>query len=324
MRAADEALLTVRGLIAGYGRVEVLHGISLTSAAGQIVAIIGPNGAGKTTLMHAIAGLLPRRGDIRYLGAPAGTTEAMAAAGAVLVPETRALFADMSVQDNVLLGFYPRHRNGERGSAAILEEAFATFAQLKERRRQLAATLSGGERQMLALGRALMSRPRLLLLDEPSLGLAPRIVRDIFQVLAGLRELGLAVLLVEQNARAALQISGYGYVLELGEVVAQGRPPTSPGTSEWWRPISAGALVPTGWHAQRLDLPVETPAAARGDSGARTILGVGLRSPARTSPLPRAARSFNRQALLPLRAPRDFALRTLGASWLFTIPATLG
>jgi branched-chain amino acid transport system ATP-binding protein len=211
-------LLAVEDLSAGYGRVAVLHGVSLSVAAGRIVAIVGPNGAGKTTLMSAVMGLLPRQGMVRFAGAPAGPTEHMVGAGAVLVPETRALFADMTVEDNLLLGFYPRHRD----MGAAMREVFALFPRLGERRRQRAATLSGGERQMLALGRALMARPRLLLLDEPSLGLAPRIVRDIFRVLAGLRARGLAILLVEQNARAALDIADEGYVLEMGEVVLAG------------------------------------------------------------------------------------------------------
>ena len=215
-------LLAVAGLSAGYGRVAVLHGVSLDVAAGHMVAIVGPNGAGKTTLMSAVMGLLPRQGEVRFQGAAAGTTAAMVAAGAVLVPETRALFTDMTVADNLLLGFYPRHRAGARDRAAVTDEVFALFPRLAERRRQLAATLSGGERQMLALGRALMARPRLLLLDEPSLGLAPRIVADIFRVLAALRAQGLAILLVEQNARAALAIADYAYVLELGEVVLEG------------------------------------------------------------------------------------------------------
>jgi branched-chain amino acid transport system ATP-binding protein len=216
-------LLQLDGLRAGYGHVEVLHGVSLCVPSGTMVAIVGPNGAGKTTLMGAVMGLLPRRGGaVRYLGLPAGATEAMVASGAVLVPEQRALFADMSVEDNLLLGFYARRRAGERDARPSMREVFAIFPRLDERRRQLAATLSGGERQMLALGRALMGRPRLLLLDEPSLGLAPMLVREIFRVLVELRSRGLSILLVEQNVRAALQVSDYGYVLEMGEVAAEG------------------------------------------------------------------------------------------------------
>jgi branched-chain amino acid transport system ATP-binding protein len=218
-----EPLLRLDGLCAGYGHVEVLHGVSLTVRERQIVAIVGPNGAGKTTLMSAVMGLLPRRGgSVRYLGAPAGEIEVLVTGGAILVPEQRALFTDMSVEDNLLLGFYPRRRAGGRDARPGMREVFAIFPRLEERRRQLAATLSGGERQMLALGRALMGRPRLLLLDEPSLGLAPMLVREIFRVLVELRERGLAILLVEQNVRAALQVSDYGYVLEMGEVVAEG------------------------------------------------------------------------------------------------------
>jgi branched-chain amino acid transport system ATP-binding protein len=218
-----EPLLRLDALRAGYGHVEVLHGVSLSVREGQIVAIVGPNGAGKTTLMSAVMGLLPRRGGtVRYLGEPAGDTEALVAAGAVLVPEQRALFTDMSVEDNLMLGFYPRRRTGERDARPSMREVFAIFPRLQERRRQYAATLSGGERQMLALGRALMGRPRLLLLDEPSLGLAPMLVREIFRVLADLRRSGISILLVEQNVRAALQVSDYGYVLEMGDVAAEG------------------------------------------------------------------------------------------------------
>jgi branched-chain amino acid transport system ATP-binding protein len=215
--------LQLAGLRAGYGHVEVLHGVSLTVPEGKMVAIVGPNGAGKTTLMGAVMGLLPRRGgSVDYQGEPAGSTEAMVTAGAVLVPEKRALFADMNVEDNLLLGHYPRRRAGERDARPAMQEVFAIFPRLAERRRQLAGTLSGGERQMLALGRALMARPRLLLLDEPSLGLAPLMVREIFRVLTDLRRRGLSILLVEQNVRAALQVSDYGYVLEMGEVAAEG------------------------------------------------------------------------------------------------------
>ena len=216
-------LLRIDGLRAGYGKVEVLHGVSLSVPEGNMVAIVGPNGAGKTTLMGAVMGLLPRSGgNVRYNGATAGTTEALVASGAVLVPERRALFADMSVEDNLQLGFYVRRRAGERDAGPSLRDVFAIFPRLQERRRQLAGTLSGGERQMLALARALMARPKLLLLDEPSLGLAPLIVRDIFRVLADLRGKGLSILLVEQNVRAALQVSDYGYVLEMGEIVTEG------------------------------------------------------------------------------------------------------
>jgi branched-chain amino acid transport system ATP-binding protein len=215
-------LLCIEGLRAGYGHVEVLHGISLIVPVGRMVAIVGPNGAGKTTLMSAVMGLLPRTGTVQYRGNTAGTTEALVAAGAVLVPERRALFTDMTVEDNLQLGFYVRRRAGERDSQPSMREVFAIFPRLQERRRQLAGTLSGGERQMLALGRALMARPRLLLLDEPSLGLAPMIVREIFRVLAEQRARGLSILLVEQNVRAALQVADYGYVLEMGEVAAEG------------------------------------------------------------------------------------------------------
>jgi branched-chain amino acid transport system ATP-binding protein len=218
-----EPLLRLDGLRAGYGHVEVLHAVSLVVPEGQIVAIVGPNGAGKTTLMGAVMGLLPRRGGrVLYRGLPAGTTETLVAAGAVLVPEQRALFTDMSVEDNLLLGFYSRRRAGERDARPAMRDVFTIFPRLEERRRQVAATLSGGERQMLALGRALMGRPRLLLLDEPSLGLAPMLGREIFRVLVELRQRGLSILLVEQNVRAALQVSDYGYVLEMGEIAAEG------------------------------------------------------------------------------------------------------
>lgn len=215
-------LLTVSGLSAGYGKAEVLHEVSLTVAERQLVAIVGPNGAGKTTLMHAVMGLLPRRGSVGFKAEPAGDAGWMVRHGVVLVPETRALFTDMSVEDNLQLGAFARWRQGARDLRAAMQEVFEVFPRLAERRGQSAGTLSGGERQMLALGRALMGRPSLLLLDEPSLGLAPKIVADIFRVIADLRDRGIAILLVEQNARAALQMADYGYVLEMGRVALEG------------------------------------------------------------------------------------------------------
>ena len=217
-------LLQVRDLVVGYGRIQVLHGISLDVDAGSIVCVIGPNGAGKTTLLAALMGLLPSTGSVRYGGqdVAAVPTEERVAAGLSLVPERRELFGELCVEDNLRLGAFHRVRRGERGADSDLEPVYALFPRLRERRAQLAATLSGGERQMLALGRALMAKPRLLMLDEPSLGLAPRIVRDILRVVAELRQTGVAILLVEQNARAALQIADRGYVLETGEVALVG------------------------------------------------------------------------------------------------------
>jgi branched-chain amino acid transport system ATP-binding protein len=215
-------LLSVENLCAGYGQAEVLHGVSLSISERQIVAIVGPNGAGKTTLMHAVMGLLPRMGKISFMGQNAGDAGWMVQRGVVLVPETRALFTDMSVEDNLQLGAFARWRQGARDLPASMAEVFGIFPRLAERRRQSAGTLSGGERQMLALGRALMGRPSLLLLDEPSLGLAPKIVSDIFRVIGALRDRGIAILLVEQNARAALQLADYGYVLEMGRVALHG------------------------------------------------------------------------------------------------------
>jgi branched-chain amino acid transport system ATP-binding protein len=217
-------LLEVRDLSVAYGKVEAVHGVSLTIAAGSIVTVIGPNGAGKTTLLGAIMGLLPWRGDLRYAGASLSgiAVEERVARGLCLVPERRELFAAMSVADNLELGAFQRYRAGDRTIGQTREEIYARFPRLAERRGQLAATLSGGERQMLALGRALMAQPKLLMLDEPSLGLAPLIVKEIFSIIAALHQTGVAILLVEQNARAALQVADYGYVLETGEVAIAG------------------------------------------------------------------------------------------------------
>src|SRR5688572_3145609 len=225
-RRTDPAtpLLEVDDLSVFYGSVGAVHHLSLRVAEGSIVTVIGPNGAGKTTSLNAIMGLQPARGVIRYLGAPVDrlSVEQRVARGLVLVPERRELFAGMSVADNLALGAFSRRRARGGEVQATLDDVYRRFPRLAERRGQLAGTLSGGERQMLALGRALMSRPKLLMLDEPSLGLAPLIVREVFRAIAELRAAGVSILLVEQNARAALQVADYGYVLETGEMVLEG------------------------------------------------------------------------------------------------------
>jgi len=217
-------LLTVTDLGVAYGKVEAVHKVSIAVAEGQIVTVIGPNGAGKTTLLAAIMGILPARGSITYRGANVGklTVEERVEAGLVLVPEKRDLFATMKVSENLELGAFARVRRGERDAMRTLDEVYARFPRLAERREQAAGTLSGGERQMLALGRALMAKPRLLMLDEPSLGLAPLVVREIFSIISALKAAGVSILLVEQNARAALQVADYGYVLETGDLVLEG------------------------------------------------------------------------------------------------------
>lgn len=222
---AGSVLLDVRNLCVSYGKVEAVHSVSLRVERGSIVTVIGPNGAGKTTLLSAVMGLLPRTaGEVEFEGSSFSevAVEQMVAMGVALVPEKRELFGEMSVEDNLRLGAFLRHRMGHRDQEQGLESVYQIFPRLKERRRQLAATLSGGERQMLAVGRALMAQPKLLMLDEPSLGLAPLIVREIFRVLADLRRNGVSILLVEQNARAALQLADFGYVLEMGEVALAG------------------------------------------------------------------------------------------------------
>jgi len=225
---SQSPILEVNNLSARYGKVGALTGAELSVPAGSIVTVIGANGAGKSTLLNAVMGSLPQTGHasgtVSYDGASVQgwNVERRVAAGMSLVPEKRELFGSMSVEDNLLLGGFRRYRARESGWKATLDEVYDLFPRLRERRVQQAGTLSGGERQMLAVGRALMAKPRLLMLDEPSLGLAPRIVREIFHIIARLRETGVAILLVEQNARAALQVADYGYVLETGEIALHG------------------------------------------------------------------------------------------------------
>ena len=221
-------LLEIEDFAVRYGKVEALARTRLTVGAGSIVTVIGANGAGKSTLLNGVMGALPgighASGIVRYESTDVQRweVERRVSAGMSLVPEKRELFASMTVRDNLLLGGFRRYRARERNWIDTLDEVYALFPRLKERAQQLAGTLSGGERQMLAVGRALMSKPRLLMLDEPSLGLAPRIVREIFEVINRLRDAGVSILLVEQNARAALQIADYGYVLETGSVALEG------------------------------------------------------------------------------------------------------
>jgi len=214
-------LLSVASAHVAYGKVEAVRSVSLDVHNGEIVTIIGANGAGKTTLLNAIMGILPLRGQVSFAGDELLRLEIedRVAAGLSLVPEHRELFATMSVEDNLQLGAF---RIAKATAARSFERVYALFPRLKERRKQLAGTLSGGEQQMLAMGRALMGAPRLLMLDEPSLGLAPIIVADIFRTISELRASGVSVLLVEQNAQAALQVADRAYVMELGEFILSG------------------------------------------------------------------------------------------------------
>jgi len=218
-------LLEIADVVTTYGRIEALKGVSLSVAAGTITCLLGPNGAGKTTLMLTVAGILtPKRGAIRFEGASiAGwLPDRVVGRGVALVPENRLVFAQMSVRDNLLAGAYLRRDRD--AIAADLEHMYERFPRLRERAQQHAGTLSGGEQQMLAVARALMSRPRLLLMDEPSLGLAPLVVRDIFRIIADLKAEGTTVFLVEQNARAALEVADRFYLMEQGRVSFQGTP----------------------------------------------------------------------------------------------------
>ncbi|MDR5709067.1 MAG: ABC transporter ATP-binding protein [Armatimonadota bacterium] len=223
-------LLELRDFRVRYGAVEVVHGIHVEVNEGEAVTLIGPNGAGKTSTLLGLVGMAQATGKVRFNGKllPHRTPEQLHRDGIVLVPEGRELFPTLTVEDHLRLGAFSRIQRGAPRSAVEedLEWVYTLFPRLRERRRQLAGTLSGGEQQMLAIGRALMSRPRLLLLDEPSLGLAPLVVREIFRVLGELLARGTTMLLVEQNARMALQLADRAYVLEAGEVIAQGPPQT--------------------------------------------------------------------------------------------------
>jgi branched-chain amino acid transport system ATP-binding protein len=215
------ALLQVTSAHVAYGKVEAVRAVSLEVGDNEIVTIIGANGAGKTTLLNAIMGILPLKGRVVFAGQEISRLEIedRVAAGLSLVPEHRELFATMNVEDNLQLGAF---RIAGNIAALSFERIYALFPRLKERRRQLAGTLSGGEQQMLAMGRALMGAPKLLMLDEPSLGLAPIVVADIFRTISELRAAGVSVLLVEQNAQAALTVADRAYVMELGEFILDG------------------------------------------------------------------------------------------------------
>ena len=217
-------LLKVTDLRAGYGKAEVLHGLNIEAQRGSVITVIGPNGAGKSTFLNTLMGILPGKGRIELEGQSIEnlTLEERVMLGIALVPEKRELFGTMSVQDNLVLGGYRQMRLGNSQWQSRMDDVFDLFPRLKERRQQEAGTLSGGERQMLAVGRALMSRPSVLMLDEPSLGLAPLIVKDIFNIIETLRQTGVTIVLVEQNARAALAVADQGYVLEMGEIGLSG------------------------------------------------------------------------------------------------------
>ena len=221
-----EAMIEVRNIDVWYGNIHALKDVSMSLQTGEIVAVIGSNGAGKSTLVKSIAGLLPKkRGDIFYGGQviTRKPAEAISRLGISVIPENRRLFGSMSVMDNLLLGAYMRLRKGEKKEVTEdIDSMFNLFPRLKERIKQDAGTLSGGEQQMLVIARALMSRPKAILMDEPSIGLAPLMVKEIFKVLSVLKEKGYTILLVEQNARLALKISDRAYVMALGRLVLEG------------------------------------------------------------------------------------------------------
>ena len=217
--------LNITDLRASYGNAEVLHGLELAAAKGSVITVIGPNGAGKSTLLNSLMGILPAKGQIEFNGQSIAelTLEERVMQGISLVPEKRELFGTMTVEDNLVLGGYRQMRLGNAQWRSRIDDGFDLFPRLQERRLQEAGTLSGGERQMLAVGRSLMSRPSLLMLDEPSLGLAPLIVKEIFGIIETLRKTGVTIVLVEQNARAALAVADEAYVLEMGEIGLHGK-----------------------------------------------------------------------------------------------------
>lgn len=217
-------LLELQNIVAGYGNIMALKGISLSVPEGSIVSLIGANGAGKSTTMKTIMGLVsPRDGEIRFKGEPLAGTKPYQVVheGISLVPEGRQILQNMSVEENLYLGAYQRSDKG--GIASDLKKVYDRFPRLEERKKQFGGTLSGGEQQMLAIGRAVMARPELLLLDEPSMGLAPIVVQEIFDVIKDINGSGTTILLVEQNAKKALQIADYAYVMETGHIVLQGK-----------------------------------------------------------------------------------------------------
>ncbi len=218
-------MLKIRNLASGYGKIKVLKNISMHVDPGEIVTILGANGAGKTTLLSTIAGLVKANsGEVEFKGTNILKTKAASipGLGCVMVPEGRQVFATMTVEENLLLGGHVVQKQGKHVLAELMEHQYELFPILRDRKDQLAGTLSGGEQQMLAMGRALMSKPSLVMMDEPSTGLAPLIVKEIFQIIVRLRDEGNTVLLVEQNAKAALGIADRGYVLETGKILVQG------------------------------------------------------------------------------------------------------
>ena len=214
-------ILEIKGLVVSYGGIEAVKGIDLTVEQGKIVTLIGSNGAGKSTTLKTIAGLVkPKSGSITFQGEPllGKSTDQIVSRGVTLVPEGRRVFPNLTVEENLRIGAYLR----KESIRDDLDRVYALFPRLKEREWQMAGTLSGGEQQMLAVGRALMSRPKLLMLDEPSLGLAPLIIKDIFTIIQQIKDAGVNVLLIEQNAKAALEISDYAYVMETGNITMAG------------------------------------------------------------------------------------------------------